>query len=73
MSTTLHAHADGDAKLESPSIKINEQSDYVSIRIEQGDNEVVFYVNKREHETMDSLIGRVTRGLRPEVRVKETV
>ncbi|WJZ48456.1 hypothetical protein [Actinomycetia phage DSL-LC01] len=72
MSTTLYAHADGDQRSEVPTLSIKEWIDYVSITVAHGGNDVVFYVNKKDDEDMDSLIGRVMRNMVPALSRKES-
>lgn len=63
MSTTLYAHASGDAREESPVITVSEFGDYVTVKVEQGNNEVNFFVHLSEGESMSNLLGRVLRSV----------
>lgn len=73
MSTTLYAHAVGDAKQEAPVITVTEFGDYVTVKVEQGNNEVNFFVHLKEDESMSSLLGRVFRSVAtPVIKLKDT-
>lgn len=72
MSTTLYAHASGEARQEAPTVKISEYSDYVTLMVEQGGNEVTFFVHLNEDESMSSLLGRVLQSVAsPKISLKD--
>ena len=71
MSTHLFAHSRGEAQKEVPSIIVNENDGYASVNFEQGDNQVSFFVHKKDGESMDDLIVRVARELCPKFELKQ--
>lgn len=66
MSTTIYSHGESDAaKSEAPTIQVQVWSDYVVVKFSRSDFETSFFVRPEAGESMDALVGRVTRSLTP--------
>jgi len=67
MSTTIYSHGGSDQKSEAPTITISVWSDYVVVKFMRSDFETSFFVKPEADESMDALVGRVTRSVTPTI------
>lgn len=68
MSTTIYSHGATDtARVEAPTIEIVVWPDYVVVKFKRSDFETSYFVHREGDESMDTLVGRVTRSLVPVV------
>jgi len=68
MSHTLYSHGSTDAaRTEAPTIEIIAWPDYVVVKFKRSDFETAYFVHREGGESLDMLVGRVTRALVPVV------
>lgn len=74
MSTTIYSHGATDtSRVEAPTIEVVVWSDYVVVKFKRSDFETAYFVHQEGDESMDALVGRVTRSLIPVVNFSSAV
>lgn len=68
MSSTHYLHPTNETRSDSPKVEISVMSDYVTLKVAVGRDDVAFFVHPREGETMDQLVARLNYECRPSVR-----
>ena len=66
-TTTIYSHGDDTSRVEAPTIEIVVWPAYVVVKFKRSDFETAYFVHQEGDESMDALVGRVTRSLVPVV------